>query len=170
VARGHGVSWDAIAGAIGRYRTLAMRWEERAVRGIRVVNDGYNANPVSMRAAVDAFRLLQAPGRKWLVLGGMLELGASSDEQHAALGRALADGGWAGLLAVGPLGRLIADGAREAGLDADRIACCADPAAAGLELAARARPGDAVLLKASRGIRIEGVIQALAPEAGAAPH
>ena len=170
VARGHGVSWDAIVGAIRRYRTLAMRWEEREAGGVRIVNDGYNANPVSMRAAVEAFRLLEVRGRKWLVLGGMLELGSGSDGAHAALGRALVPGEWAGLIAVGPQGRLIAGGAREAGLDADRIVCCADPAEAGLELRRRAAPGDAALLKASRGIRIEGALRALDPVAGAAPH
>ena len=159
VARQSGIAWDALAQRLAAFRPPAMRWEERAIGGVRFINDAYNANPMSMRAALDAFEQLDVAGRRWLVLGGMRELGAHAEEEHRALGRLVARGPWAGLVAVGEEGVWIRDAARVENLQQARLA--ADAAEAARLLKDLIQPGDAVLLKASRGVRLEGVLDAL---------
>lgn len=157
-----GLSWGAIGAALGRYKPPPLRWARSAVRGVAFVNDAYNANPMSMKAALEAFAKMPVEGRRWLVLGGMLELGAAECDLHRQLGRIAAGGPWAGLLAVGPRGVWIVEGAREAGLSDDRAFCCSDTAAAAVRLKQWAGPGDAVLLKASRAEQLEKVLEAFA--------
>jgi len=166
VAREHGVSHDQVVAAIDRYEPLPMRWEEQVVAGRQVMNDAYNANPVSMRAAFRAFDEQHLPGNKWLVLGGMLELGDRERDEHVALGAAVKDLDPAGLVVVGRLGELIADGAEGAGLDAERVFRCEDNSAAAMTLAANTRDGDAVLLKGSRGMHLEEVLEELTQAIG----
>jgi len=160
-ARGFGLSWDHIASAFATYVPPPMRWEQVDIDGVTVINDAYNANPVSMAAALQTFGEVESPGRKWLVLGDMLELGAGEVEAHRDIGRSLADGPWAGLIAVGVLGARIAEGAAEAGLPPDCIRTCPDAEAATVLLKDLISRGDAVLLKASRGRRLEVVVGGL---------
>jgi UDP-N-acetylmuramoyl-tripeptide--D-alanyl-D-alanine ligase len=157
-ARRAGVSWEKIASALRAFRGLPMRWERQEINGVRIVNDAYNANPLSMRAALDAFAAEPAGGGKWLVLGGMRELGDVARREHEALGRCIAEGAWTGLIAVGADAEPIARGARAAGMDADAVMCCATAADAAACLDACTAPGDAVLLKGSRGFRLENVL------------
>ena len=167
--RAHGIGWDEIRTALEAYRTQPMRWERSLLSGALVVNDAYNANPTSMRAALRAFAQMEVSGRKWVVLGGMRELGRLEEEEHEAIGReAAAAAPWAGLVTVGSLGALIARAA--AGLGPGRLAPCADHAEAAAFLARSVRPGDAVLLKASRSERLEDVLNLWARAAGAAPE
>ena len=168
VGRRSGLSWTSIAAALGRYRPPPLRWNRSVVREVTFINDAYNANPMSMRAALEAFGRMPVGGRRWLVLGGMLELGPGECDLHRQLGGVAASGPWEALLAVGPRGAWIVEGAREAGLSADRSFCCADAGAAARLLGKWARPGDAVLLKASRTERLERVLEAFAAAAGAA--
>lgn len=153
--RERGLSPEAVQAALERVRPPSMRWEVSNCGGIRIVNDAYNANPISMRAALRAFAAESVPGRRWLVLAGMRELGRAETDEHWDLGREVAAGSWAGLVTVGSRGRLIAESARAAGMAASRIAVCPDHAAAAAELAGRVRPGDAVLFKGSRGEKLE---------------
>jgi UDP-N-acetylmuramoyl-tripeptide--D-alanyl-D-alanine ligase len=135
-----------------------MRWECQTLNGILVINDAYNANPASMAAALRTFAEMPVRGRRWLVLAGMLELGTQETSAHQELGRQLAPGAWGGLIVVGELGAVIAAAAERAGLDAARIFRCRDQAQAAQRLCRDALPGDAVLLKASRGQRLEQVL------------
>ena len=162
VARGFGVGWDRIASAFGRFIGPPMRWEQTEAGGVTFINDAYNANPVSMRAAILTFKELAVPGRKWLVLGDMLELGPSSAEEHRALGRSLAGGPWAGLITVGVLGAQIAAGAVDAGVPADRVQACETLDASVEKLINCIAPGDGVLVKASRGKHLDEVVARLA--------
>jgi len=159
VGRSYGVPWHDLAKAIKAYAPLPMRWNRGSVRGVEVVNDAYNANPMSMRAALATFAQMKVVGGKWLVLGGMLELGATEDQEHIALGREIAKGEWRGLVVVGRLGARLADGAEEGGFARERIARCADHAAAAAALKAGVAAGDAILFKASRGERMEKVLE-----------
>ena len=161
VARRLGVSWTEIREALAAYGGLPLRWEIVWADGVRYVNDAYNANPESMRAALNAFAEEPAAGRQWLVLGDMLELGAAAEAEHRQLGAFAARGAWAGLATVGALARGIADGAEAAGFDPRRIWRCADAAEAAAVLRRQTAAGDAVLLKASRGVRLEEVLQRL---------
>jgi len=158
VARHLGLDWDDIRAGLACFEGMPMRWAERRVGNVRMINDAYNANPLNMRASIGCFAEEDdAPG-KWLVLGGMLELGAREAVEHDALGRFIAGWEWAGLITVGDLGGRIADGAVAAGMAAERIVRCSDAASAAAELRERASGGDAVLIKGSRRFRLEDVM------------
>lgn len=161
VARGHEVAWHDIVEILRRFKSAPMRWEQQIVGSVTFINDAYNANPLSMRAAIEAFQMVgSGPGRRWLVLGGMLELGRYAAAEHLALGRFLASHAWAGIITVGELGETLAEGAREAGFRTSALFVCEDADQAAAVLRERIRPGDQVLMKASRGIRLEEVLQA----------
>lgn len=172
VARKCGAAWDGLKVALGRAQPVGMRWAVEEVRGWTAINDGYNANPLSMRAALGAFASRPAAGRRFLALGPMLELGAGGVAEHEALGRFVAAGRWAGVAVVPwkPAGtpdeaaQALVAGLRAGGLAPDQVGEVSDSAETAAWLRARLRPGDALLLKASRGVRIEKVLEELRKE------
>ena len=138
-------------------RLSAMRGQvHRTTTGITVVDDCYNANPMSMRAALEDLQR-SAPGRRVAVLGDMLELGPDSAAHHAAVGRHARAAGVELLVAVGP---------QAIGLNADHPV--ADAAAAAALVPPLLQAGDTVLVKGSRGIGLEAVVAALIDRADAA--
>ncbi|MGI9951149.1 UDP-N-acetylmuramoyl-tripeptide--D-alanyl-D-alanine ligase [Moorellaceae bacterium AZ2] len=128
-------------------------------RGSYIYNDAYNANPESTTAALQV--IAQLPGRKVAVLGDMLELGARAPEFHRRVGRAAAEAGVSLLLTVGEMAREIAQGARAAGMTAGQVFSFADPREAGTFLARHLAEGDVVLLKGSRAMSMEQVLEVL---------
>ncbi len=158
VGRAYGLAWDKIKGALEGYQSQPMRWECQSLNGITVVNDAYNANPVSMVTALRTFTEMPVCGRKWLVLAGMLELGSVETAAHENLGRIVAQGAWNGLIVVGMLGDVIASAAEKAGMDAARVFRCQNHSEAAWRLNREVHVGDAVLLKASRGQCLEKVL------------
>jgi UDP-N-acetylmuramoyl-tripeptide--D-alanyl-D-alanine ligase len=121
--------------------------------GVLVINDCYNANPLSMRAALDDLATYEPTGRRVAVLGDMLELGPTEVEDHRALGEYASSHGVDVLIAVGPLSaHMPFTGERHQAADAREAAALT----AGL-----VRSGDVVLVKASRGIALEAVAEAL---------
>jgi UDP-N-acetylmuramoyl-tripeptide--D-alanyl-D-alanine ligase len=133
----------------------ALRGDRLALPGgVVVVNDCYNANPMSMRAALDDLAAT-ARGRTVAVLGDMLELGPEERRFHEEVGRHAADAGVDVLVAVGPRASAIADSF--AG-ESHRVATAGDAAEI---LPGLVEPGDTVLVKASRGIGLEVVTEAL---------
>jgi UDP-N-acetylmuramoyl-tripeptide--D-alanyl-D-alanine ligase len=124
--------------------------------GVVVINDCYNANPLSMRAALDELALQAPDGRRVAVLGDMLELGPGEASEHRALGEYAASHGVDVLVAVGPLSTYTAEAF---GGESHLVADAAEAASVAEELV---RPGDLVLVKASRGIGLETVAPALA--------
>jgi UDP-N-acetylmuramoyl-tripeptide--D-alanyl-D-alanine ligase len=135
------------------------------VAGRIILDDCYNANPDSMRAALAALveSTARFGGRPFAILGDMLELGPDTHELHRAIGRE-AGIRLAGLGAIGELGAEIAGGARDVGLDAGCVTCNNDPKAVAAEVASWSRRGDWILVKASRGMRLERVVDALVEE------
>ncbi len=132
----------------------------RHASGALLYDDAYNANPASMRAALETLSSLPAR-RRIAVVGDMLELGAEEERWHREAGRAAA--GLVDLLvAVGPRARFLADGAVAAGMPADAISTVDSPEEAAGRLADVLRAGDAVLFKASRGVGLERAVAALA--------
>jgi UDP-N-acetylmuramoyl-tripeptide--D-alanyl-D-alanine ligase len=130
----------------------------RGGRVIHLVDDTYNANPHSMRAAFATLVDLAGTARRIAVVGDMLELGPTGMALHHEVGAAAAASGVQWLLGQGPLTRALVQGASEAGSQAvhfDDTASLADALLAGL------RDGDWVLVKGSRGSRMERVVQAL---------
>ena len=153
-----GLDPAVVASRLAAFQPLPMRWQRCRAGGIAVINDAYNANPLSMRAALEAFGDEPASGGTVLVLGDMLELGADADRYHAEVGAAVAAGAWHGLVGVGPLARGLVDAARAAGFPMDDSVACPDAPTAADWLIPRLRRGDAVLLKASRGMALEQVL------------
>ena len=127
--------------------------------GVVVVNDAYNANPDSMRAALDAVAAMRVPGERWAVLGGMLELGADSDAEHAAVGSYAASLGFDHVVAVGAGARPLA----EAFPGSEWVP---DTDAAHDLLATRVRAGAVGLLKSSRDSGLRWLGERLADEGG----
>jgi UDP-N-acetylmuramoyl-tripeptide--D-alanyl-D-alanine ligase len=160
-----GVPLEAMAGAATSLRPARHRGEVRRLgERIVVLDDCYNSSPEALEAAVVALSLL--PGdRRVAVLGDMLELGPSGPALHRERGRALG-GRVDAVVGVGPLAKEILEGAREAGLPAGSLHHFATAREAALALDRIVRPGDAVLVKASRGIRLEAVVDALAARFG----
>ncbi len=147
--------------------------------GVTVVNDAYNANPESMRAALKTLVDLSRGGRRaWAVLGGMEELGVSADDEHDALGRLVVRLGVEQLVAVGARARRIHLGASLEGSWSGESVWVADVEQACTLLRERLVPGDVVLVKASRAFGLERVASELTsgavslgvtPPLGAAP-
>ena len=121
-----------------------------------LINDAYNANPVSMRAALRQLEAIAAGRRRVAILGDMAELGSGAPAYHQEIGREAARHGVDVLLAVGELARGYLDG----GVPSTRWAPDAESAAA--EAAKLVQPGDVVLVKASRAVGLERVAEALA--------
>jgi len=124
----------------------------------RILDDTYNAAPDSMVAALEL--LASLPGRRVAVLGEMLELGEISDEAHRQVGAQAARSAQL-LIAVGPFAPLYAAGASAAGMDAAAIVETPDRDAALAQLERRLRPGDIVLVKASRGAELDLLVDDL---------
>ena len=138
-----------------------MRLELTEVAGITLLNDAYNANPPSMKAALDTLKLLPAKGRRIAVLGDMRELGPTGDLLHAEVGEFAATCSLHLLICVGESAKHIAQAAIQAGLTSDRVELYPDSASAAAEIAGKLAAGDIVLVKASRSIGLERVAKAI---------
>ncbi|WP_322780174.1 UDP-N-acetylmuramoyl-tripeptide--D-alanyl-D-alanine ligase [Frankia sp. Cas4] len=158
-----GLSPERAAAALSRSRARS-RWRMEVTvtgNGVTVVNDTYNANPESMRAALKALVEMSRGRRAWAVLGGMGELGAAADDEHDALGRLVVRLGVPRLVVVGAHARRIHLGASLEGSWSGESVWVADVEAAGGLLRERVAPGDVVLVKASRAFGLERVVAEL---------
>lgn len=126
--------------------------------GLRVIDDTYNANPSSLRAALEVLAGLECPGRRILAIGDMLELGEQAESLHAGAGRWAVESRVDFLVSVGPLARRLLAAAWEHGLPREQGRAFGSPEEAGEFLSGFVKPGDALLLKGSRGTRMEKVL------------
>jgi len=170
-ARSAGASHEDVATGLAAYRPLGGRLEPIALeREILVIDDTYNANPQSMEVAL---RVLSAAptadgGRHVAVLGDMGELGAQTEEAHRQAGALAASLGVDEIVAVGRHAGRVAEGARAAGLSAERIHAVEDWEQAAAALTKRLSPGDRVLVKGSRAMRMERIVERIADAIGRA--
>jgi len=157
VGRQCAVDIDVALRALSTVEPPPMRGEIKHLSsGAEVVLDCYNANPQSMRAAVSTF--VERHPKGVLALGDMLELGDHADEAHAALGAYIADtSSTADLIGIGELSRHMVDGARKAGLASNKAHWCVDATAAIPLVQDRCTGGRALLIKGSRGMRMERI-------------
>ena len=156
-----GVTPEDIAKGLESFKACPGRMEICELPGgIVVLEDSYNANPLSMRAALDALHDMADGGRRVAVLGDMLELGIAAQELHQQVGEFVAEKADA-LFVYGPLAKDIAEGAEAAGLDNKKIVVAADHQELGRKLLEMLQPGDRVLIKGSRGMRMEKVTEIL---------
>jgi UDP-N-acetylmuramoyl-tripeptide--D-alanyl-D-alanine ligase len=153
-ATGHAVDAES---AMARLPPIAGRMHVRRGRGITVLDDAYNANPGSMRAALSTLSEC-GDSRRVAVLGEMRELGPDAEREHAALGDAVAAAGVCLLVSCGGMADAIAEGAAARGVE---VVLAQDATEAGRVAAGRVEPGDVVLVKASRSVGAERVVEAL---------
>lgn len=161
VAGLYGISAEQLRTGLAGMKPSGMRMDVlRAKSGATLLNDAYNASPMSMKASLSLLAELACRGRKIAVLGDMLELGAAGEELHREIGRKLKPGDVDFILTYGELAAYIAEECRPGFADG-RVASFGDKRALADRLLQLAGPGDLVMFKASRGMRLEDVIQAL---------
>lgn len=153
---------DEIARGIEHVEPEPMRMQPlRSPHGVIVLNDAYNANPVSMRASVETLVAMECEGTRVAVLGDMAELGSYTELAHFEIGEAVAHSTVGLLITVGERARHIAEGARAAGMPADAIVSVDDAGEVLAVLGGRIGRGDIVLVKASRVMGLEVVVEGI---------
>ena len=164
-----GLDLDSVVAALAT-ATPASRWRMEVVEradGVTVVNDAYNANPDSMRAALKALAAMGGEGRRtWAVLGSMLELGDEATAEHDAIGRLAVRLNISRLVVVGDLARPMASGAQHEGSWGEEAVWVPDADAAHDLLTENLRPGDVVLFKSSRDAGLRWLGDRVAAQAG----
>jgi len=154
-----GLSRDEIQRGLHTAQPPPMRMNTVIVGGRVFLNDAYNANPESMRAAIETLACRAGGKRTIAVLGDMLELGDASVPEHEEVGRLAARAGVNVLIIIGRFARYVADGAVEAGLDSDNVTVCKDHEEGARVLERVSAPGDVILVKGSRAVAMEKVLE-----------
>jgi UDP-N-acetylmuramoyl-tripeptide--D-alanyl-D-alanine ligase len=166
VALDRGLPLERVARVLSTAEPVS-RWRMEVVErpdGVTLVNDAYNANPESTAAALRTVAAMATGRRSWAVLGEMLELGEASSAQHAAVGRLAAELGVDHLVVVGAGARAVADGALDDDGWTGTVLQVDDVDSATEVVREGVRPGDVVLVKASRSVGLDRVATALAGE------
>jgi UDP-N-acetylmuramoyl-tripeptide--D-alanyl-D-alanine ligase len=145
---------EATVSLPGRMQVIALS------QGIHLINDTYNANPGSMARAIETLRSLKGNGRGILIAGDMLELGEHSISAHKELGILVARGGIARLYASGEFAQEVTDSAVGAGMDAGKVFVGSQNEIVDA-IKGRLGPGDWVLVKGSRLMAMEKVVEGL---------
>ena len=158
--RAFGLSLEECAAGLASTPLTKARLQITEINGIQFIDDSYNANPDSMKAALRTLIELDADGRRIAVLGEMGELGEESERGHREVGETAAELNVDELIAVGPTGATIARAAEKAGLENSKAVDSPEKAAA--LLSESAAPGDLILVKGSRTARMERVLDAFA--------
>ena len=158
----HEVPWEQIREALAEMKPEKMRGQVVKFReGFAVIDDSYNSNPRALSEMIRFMGKLQGYQRKILAAGEMLELGPEGPEMHRNCGREAAKAGFETIIAVQGQAAEILEGAFEAGLDRSRLKFARDAAEAGDILARTVKKGDAVLIKGSRGVKLEQALNTL---------
>ena len=157
VASRFGIDTAALQKALSSFKPVAGRFHLKEIDGILFVDDSYNSNPGSLRAALETLKGFKTRQRRGAVLGDMLELGEKSEELHRQMGGFLAGLLFDYVITAGPLGAHLADEAVKAGYSAEKVHSVKDSEEAGQVLKKIVLPGDMVLVKGSRGMQMEKV-------------
>jgi UDP-N-acetylmuramoyl-tripeptide--D-alanyl-D-alanine ligase len=152
----YGVPLETAAHSLASLSAGDKRGEVFHHAGATVINDCYNSNPKALESMVRSLTQIPAP-RHIVVAGEMLELGPAAETLHRDSGRHMGHYGVTKLLGVRGLAQAMVEGAEEAGVDSEFVD---SPEEAGEWLKREIQPGDAVLLKASRGVRLERTLEA----------
>lgn len=154
-----GLDMKKSAEGIRKYQPSKYRMEIKSVSGKTLIEDFYNANPDSLRASIETFRQMQGE-RKVAVLADMLELGAISEKEHMNAGIQASEI-FDVIICIGSDAKYIGKGAIENGFDKGRVYYFASNEEAVSEINSILRPGDAVLMKGSRGMKLEEVAESI---------
>jgi len=156
-----GIGHEDIRGALAGFKAPEKRSNVIPSRGgFVVIDDTYNAGPASVTSAVKTLSMMEGD-RKIAVLGDMLELGAHAIQAHLEVGRTVRECGIDMLVAVGELARLIARGAIDAGMSISAVSEFEDSAQAANEVPSKVRERDVVLVKGSRAMKMERIVEGL---------
>jgi len=159
IAAALGVDDDSVKKALSTFKPVPGRLSPKTLAGIYFIDDSYNSNPASFRAALETLRELKIRERKGVVCGDMLELGSHSEELHRQLGALIAELLFDYVIATGPLSAHLVDEALKHGFDPQRIRHAKSSAEAGKFLKETVQAGDRVLVKGSRGMQMEKVFE-----------
>jgi len=151
----YGVPLDVAAESLASLSAGDKRGEILHIAGATVINDCYNSNPKALDSMVRSLARIPAQ-RRIVIAGEMLELGPAGEEMHRQAGESMATQGVDQLIGVRGLAQAMVEGARQAGVKAEFVST---PEEAGEWLRREIRPGDVVLLKASRGVRLERALE-----------
>jgi UDP-N-acetylmuramoyl-tripeptide--D-alanyl-D-alanine ligase len=152
---------EAVGEGLARFRTMQGRFAVRMYEGFTIVDDSYNANPASMESALETLCGLSGEGDRMLVLGDMLELGAFSEQAHIELGRKAGCVHPSLLCVTGDYAGSVMQGAKEQGFPTERIVVFEDVKTVAEEILQRMQGGEWVLIKGSRGMALERVVEEL---------
>jgi UDP-N-acetylmuramoyl-tripeptide--D-alanyl-D-alanine ligase len=161
VGREIGVSDAEIARGLQRFEPVAGRCHPRSVGPWTVIDDTYNASPASMAAACEALKSWSGHGRRWLVLGDMLALGPDAESFHRVLGTQIGRCGFDGVIALGEFAPALIAACKASGPAGACLAACRDLETVKLHLDCWLSAGDVVLMKGSRGMKMERAISEL---------
>ena len=161
-----GLAEEAIIESLAHAHGPDMRLQLSHSNGVTILNDAYNANPNSTRAAIETLVSLPSRGRRVAIVGDMLELGAHSDRYHDEIGEMIGQTRLDLLVCVGKNAQRIASSAKAAGLDGARVVVYPDAETAARGFVRRVRSSDLVLLKGSRSIGLEAVAKAITDHHG----
>lgn len=161
MAHGLGVGMDAMRRGLESMKAFPMRMAVERWRGVGIINDAYNANPASMRAALKALAGVEDRGKKIAVLGDMLELGEETRRSHWELGRQAARSGVDRLYLLGAQAPRVKEGAVREGMKENLAVIGKSHRQIARMLQRQVRPGDWLLFKGSRGMKMETVLAAM---------
>lgn len=163
IARQMGLNWNMIESGLLKLRLTPMRMEIKynKEKGLQIIDDAYNANPDSMLAALDVLALMSENKRAIAILGDMYELGDYEEAGHILIGKRVSELKLAHLITVGELGAVIAKGAKEHGMSGEKIRACQNNQEVLSFLKGILQAGDVVLIKGSRGVKMEGIVKML---------
>lgn len=162
-AVGHalGISLEMMKAGLSIKHKLSQRGESTRYKNMTLLNDTYNANPQSMREAMQMMKEYQVSGRKFMVIGDMLELGDEAEAAHRHLGSEIAQHKFQFLVTVGELAGVAGKAAAQSGMGEDRVKCFDNHQEAVDYLKKNSQPGDCLLFKGSRGTHMEKVVNGL---------
>lgn len=161
VARHFGVKAEQIASGLSQLKLTGMRIEVlHGISGLTMLNDAYNASPTSMKAAIDVLEGLKGYRSRVAVLGDMLELGPQEQELHRGIGEYITPGKMDMVITYGPLSANIAEGAKQH-MPAEAVHAFENKEEMTRYLLEKLHPRDVVLFKASRGMKLEDVVESL---------
>lgn len=161
-AVGMGLDLETIRQGLESFTQPMMRMELITSKdGFAILNDTYNASPASVVSALKTLASMRKYKRKIAVLGDMLELGDYSHKAHRDIGSVVVKNGIDMLVTVGPLAKVIAEGAVESGFPKTALLSYADSSEAAHALAGRFSQGDVILIKGSRGVKMDEIVRVL---------
>jgi len=153
-----GLNFDQIKEAFLDFKTPYGRMELNSFAGVKIINDAYNANPNSLKAALETLNQIQTKGRKILVLGDMLELGEFSEFFHRVMAKEIIDKGINILVTIGEGARLTGDETAKQGIE---VYNCNSNEEIISKLKTMVKEEDIVLIKGSRRMKLEEVVEGL---------